>query len=272
MARARRAVRPLRPNPRSAHPPVPRRATTLGQVYADQGAIVTDALHASNLIGATPTGRPEDIEVHPIDRSVYIAFTSAATAPGHLFPNLYGEIWRIEDDAEGAGARFTWMRWKAGGPNDPSQAGHVFAAPDNLSFDPAGHLWIVTDITSSRLNAHPGYTAFANNGMFFVPASGPDAGIALQFASGAMRSRIVGAVMDDGSKHLVPVGAASRRGVRHADRRDDAATRQQLARRPRQSAATTGGCLDPRPLTRPPAAAGLRHALPEQGNRRVAVD
>ena len=182
----------LRPNPSSAHPRIPRRATTLGQVYADQGAIVTDAFHASNLIGATPTGRPEDIEVHPIDRSVYIAFTAAATARGSLFANLYGEIWRIVDEDEGAGTRFMWMRWKAGGPNDPSQAGHVFAAPDNLSFEPAGHLWIVSDITSSRLNAHPAYTAFANNGMFFVPASGPDAGVALQFASAPCEAELAG--------------------------------------------------------------------------------
>jgi secreted PhoX family phosphatase len=183
---------PLRPNPASAHPPIPRRATTLGQVYTDEGAIVTDALQASNLIGATPTGRPEDIEIHPIDRSVYIAFTAGATAPGHLFPNPYGEIWRLVDEADGAGVRFTWMRWKAGGPNDPSQAGHVFAAPDNLVFDPAGHLWIVCDITSSRLNAHSGYTAFANNGMFLVPASGPDSGVALQFASAPCEAEFSG--------------------------------------------------------------------------------
>ena len=67
--------------------------------------------------------------------------------------------------------RFTRVRWKAGGPNDPLQRGHVFAAPDNLSFDPAGHLWVVTDVTTSRLNADPRYTAFENNGMFFVPTS-----------------------------------------------------------------------------------------------------
>jgi hypothetical protein len=183
---------PLRPNPQSAHPPIPRRATTLGQVYANPGAIVTDAFHASNLIGATPTGRPEDIEVHPIDQSVYIAFTGAATSPGHLFPNLYGEIWRIEDENEGAGTRFTWMRWKAGGPNDPGRRGRVFAAPDNLSFEPGGHLWVVTDITTSRLNADERYTTFENNGMFFVPASGTDAGVALQFASAPCEAELAG--------------------------------------------------------------------------------
>lgn len=183
---------PLRPNPESLHAPIPRGAKSLGQVYAGLGAIVTDAFRASNLVGATPTGRPEDIEVHPLDRSVYIAFTGPATARDHLFPNLYGEIWRIVEEGDGTGTRFTWMRWKAGGPNDENRAGHVFAAPDNLAFDPAGNLWIVTDITTVRLNDDARFTTFRNNGMFFVPTSGPEAGVALQFASAPCEAELAG--------------------------------------------------------------------------------
>ena len=183
---------PLRPNPGSDMPAVPRGATTLGQVYADAGAIVTDAYRAANLIGATPTGRPEDVEVHPLDGSVYVAFTEAATARGSLFTNLHGEICRIREEDDVTGVRFTWMRWKAGGPNDPAQRGHVFAAPDNLSFDPNGDLWVVCDITTVRLNGDPRYTAFQNNGMFFIPASGTDAGAARQFASGPCESELTG--------------------------------------------------------------------------------
>ncbi|OFW01550.1 MAG: hypothetical protein A3I61_07380 [Acidobacteria bacterium RIFCSPLOWO2_02_FULL_68_18] len=166
--------------------------TTLGQVYKDLGAIVTDAFSASNLIGATPTGRPEDIEIHPIDRSVYIAFTAEATAQGHLFPNLYGEIWRIVEEGDASGTRFTWMRWKAGGPNQTPRGGRGFAAPDNLAFDPAGNLWVVTDITTVRLNADERFTMFGNNGMFFVPTSGPGAGVALQFASAPCEAELAG--------------------------------------------------------------------------------
>jgi secreted PhoX family phosphatase len=182
----------IRPNPRSSLPAIPRGATTLGQVYANPGAIVTDAFRASNLIGATPTGRPEDIEVHPLDQSVYIAFTAAATAPDHLFPNAYGELWRIVEEGDGTGTRFTWVRWKAGGPNDPRKPGRVFAAPDNLEFDRSGNLWVVTDISSSRINADRRYTAFQNNGMFFVPTSGADAGIARQFASAPCEAELAG--------------------------------------------------------------------------------
>jgi secreted PhoX family phosphatase len=183
---------PLRPTPGTAVPTIPAGATTLGQVYSDLGAMVIDAFRAANLIGATPTGRPEDVEVHPLDKSVYIAFTSAATAPGHLFPNIYGEIWRIEDTDDGTDTHFTWMRWKAGGPADPDLGGHVFAAPDNLAFDPAGNLWIVADISTPALNSDSRYAVFENNGMFFIPTSGVDAGIATQFASAPCEAELAG--------------------------------------------------------------------------------
>src|SRR5688572_4151691 len=182
----------LRPNPESKFPEIPKGSTTLGDVYADLGAIVSDGFRAANLVGATPTGRPEDVEVHPFDGSIYIAFTAHATAPATMFSNTFGQIWRLVDTDQGTGSRFTWMRWMAGGPNDPAQAGHVFAAPDNLSFDRAGNMWIVSDIRSSYLNGDARYTAFMNNGMFFVPTSGADAGRAFQFASGPCESELTG--------------------------------------------------------------------------------
>ena len=181
----------LQPNPMSDIPAIPRRARTLGHVYRDVGAIVTDACRASNLIGATPTGRPEDIEIHPRDGSVYIAFTDIATAPGTMFSNVHGEIWRL-DEEDPAGRRFSWMRWQAGGPNDAAQAGYVYGAPDNLAFDRAGNLWVVTDMKSVRMNAHPEFTTFKNNGMFFVPAAGSEAGRAFQFASAPCEAEFTG--------------------------------------------------------------------------------
>ena len=184
---------PLAPHTGSPHPAIPAGATTLGGVYASQGAIVTDAFQACNLIGATECGRPEDIEVHPGDQSVYIAFTASAERGAHLFSNPYGEIWRIAEVGDGTGLRFTWSRWKAGGPNDPALAGQVFAAPDNLSFDRAGNLWLVTDMSSKVLAGDdPRYRAFGNNGLFFVPATGPHAGTPLQFASGPAECEMTG--------------------------------------------------------------------------------
>jgi secreted PhoX family phosphatase len=185
---------PLNPYPGAVAPPIPTGATTLAGVYGTQGNILIDAYRASNLVGSTPTGRPEDVEVHPLDKSIYIAFTANATAQNSLFTNIYGELVRIvEGAADGTGATFTWQRWKAGGPNDVTQAGHVFAAPDNLSFDAAGNMWVVTDISSANLNGgNPNYTAFQNNGMFFVPTGGAHAGTAFQFVSAPCEAELTG--------------------------------------------------------------------------------
>lgn len=182
----------LAPNPEAVMPEIPHGAGTLGQVYSDIGAIVTDAFRAANLIGATPTGRPEDLEVHPFDRSVFIAFTDRATAAGSPFTNVHGEIVRLVEEGDGTGTRFTWMRWKAGGTQADEKGGDVFAAPDNLVFDRAGNVWVITDIRSDRLNGDERYTTFRNNGMFVVPTTGPQAGRAFQFASGPCESELTG--------------------------------------------------------------------------------
>ncbi len=184
----------LNPYPGSVVPTVPAGATTLGGVYGTQGNILIDAYRASNLAGATPTARPEDVEVHPADNSVYIAFTATSTAQNSLFTNIYGELVRlVEGSPDGTGTTFTWQRWKAGGPNNDALAGHVFAAPDNLSFDKAGNMWVVTDISSANLNGgNANYTAFKNNGLFFVPTAGPHMGTAFQFASGPCEAELTG--------------------------------------------------------------------------------
>ncbi len=184
---------PLRPVPDSPHPAVPTGTSTLGEVYRDQGAILTDAFQASNLIGATPCGRPEDIEVHPADHAVYIAFTAAAERGRDLFANPYGELWRLAEDGDGTGETFTWTRFVSGGPNDASRAGQVFAAPDNLSFDRAGNLWVITDISSKALAGDdPAYAAFGHNGIFVIPVTGPEAGVPRQFASGPAECELTG--------------------------------------------------------------------------------
>lgn len=50
----------------------------LSDFYTSQGAILVDAFLAANLAGGTPTARPEDIEVHPATKEVFIAYTDGA--------------------------------------------------------------------------------------------------------------------------------------------------------------------------------------------------
>jgi secreted PhoX family phosphatase len=127
----------------------------------------------------TPLDRCEDIEVAG-DGTVYAALTNN-TKHG----NFYGQILKITEDGGDAEAEeFAFEVFAAGGP----QTG--FASPDNLAFDPAGNLWIVTDISSSRLDKGI-YETFRNNGAFVMPG-GASGGDVLQFASGPVEAELTG--------------------------------------------------------------------------------
>jgi hypothetical protein len=178
---------PLEPSsdPNDPMPPVPAGARTLGGVYESRGAILMDAYRAANLAGGTPSGRPEDVEVHPSDGSVFVAFTASAHRPG-LWTNRHGEVWRIvEDGGDVTGRGFRWERFAVGGPPDPALAaqGRVFTQPDNLAIDRHGDLWVACDISAETVNQVDPYTVFKNSGFFRIPVTGPDRGQPAQFAS-----------------------------------------------------------------------------------------
>lgn len=130
------------------------------------------------------TNRPEDLEVDE-DGTVYIALTNNSNVN-----DVHGSIRRLREagndpTAVGPGATFTWDDWAAGGPSgrtDPGEQG--FSSPDNLVFDKAGNMWVVTDISSSTLNLpNRPQTFHGNNAVFLVPRTGPNAGVAFRFAN-----------------------------------------------------------------------------------------
>ena len=154
-------------------------------------------------LGATPLDRCEDCEVHPLDKSLYVALTNN-TRHG----NFYGHIVRlVEDNDNCEGNEFTYEVFLAGGP----QTG--LACPDNLAFDKDGNLWVVCDISSDKLakQLKEGekanvYAPFKNNGLFVVPTSGESAGQAFQFASGPIQAELTGPwFSDDGSTLFLSV-------------------------------------------------------------------
>jgi secreted PhoX family phosphatase len=72
---------------------------------------------------------------------------------------------------------FDWEVFATGG------VASGFSCPDNLTFDNAGNLWVLCDISSSRLNKEE-QKPFKNNSMFMIPTTGESKGQAFRFASG----------------------------------------------------------------------------------------
>lgn len=154
-----------------------------GPLFTSQAAVLLDARAAALTMGATPVDRPEDIEIHPHTGHAFVALTN-----NDLHGNFHGQIVRIREAGDAPEATsFQWDLFAVGGP----QSG--FSSPDNLIFDPYGNLWMVTDISSSRVGEPASIYGFqGNNSMFFFATEGPDAGKAVHFASGPVESELTG--------------------------------------------------------------------------------
>ena len=213
------------------------------------GVLLLDAFAMANAVGGTPSARPEDLEVHPGDGSVYIAFTdSTGSAEGspdrRVFPDSagtnsrqYGAIYRLAEDGDDPAAQtFTWGKFVASG--EVAEQGGGFANADNLAFDPAANLWMVTDISTTVQNSpterskgdgtHPGGSRFpgifGNNALFMIPARGPAAGIPHCFATGPMECELTGPT-------FLPDGLGLILSVQHPGERHGRRPAHQPARR-----------------------------------------
>jgi secreted PhoX family phosphatase len=160
---------------------------TLANFYANQGAILSDAFLAGNLAGGTPTARPEDIEISPLDpRVCFVAYTDgAAGSDGYPDSRIFqvaklssaldatqqsGGLYKItEDSADGTGTTFRWERFAQGGEAGQTVSTAIpssnpiadgFGNVDNLVFDSKANLWGVTDMSTTLHNG------------FFVGAAG----------------------------------------------------------------------------------------------------
>ncbi len=149
--------------------------------FQTQADVAVHCHEAALLVGGTPTDRPEDVEISPFDKTVFIAHTN-----NDKHGNFHGHITRFIEEGDDLGAlTFDFEIFAAGG----KQSG--FSAPDNLTFDSLGNLWTVTDMSSSKLNTGI-YTHFANNGMFVIPTIGKNTGEAFQFASAPVEAELTG--------------------------------------------------------------------------------
>jgi secreted PhoX family phosphatase len=204
----------------------------LSDFYPTQGALLCDAFLAANLIGGTPCGRPEDIEVHPDTNAVFIAMTDGiAGSDGYADSRIFqvgkytpainakqppGGLYKIvEDSADGSGMSFHWSVFAAGG-EEGADDGMGFASIDNLAFDRRGNVLGVNDMSTDKHNGfsdtstatlqnitHSSTTPadatnlfgiYGNNFVFYIPISprDPNAGKIIPFAIGPTRCEMTG--------------------------------------------------------------------------------
>jgi len=146
---------------------------------------------AAKLVGATPLDRPEDIKINPITGDVFIALTNNKKAE-----NYHGTILKVSEHfGEYDSLIFDYEDFLIGGKD----AG--FSSPDNLAFDKVGNLFFATDI-SGRSIGKKQYSSFGNNGLFFVPAHGHDAGKVIQIGSAPVDAEFTGLCFDPSGKRM----------------------------------------------------------------------
>ena len=149
--------------------------------FADQMEVLTRTREAAGYVGGSKLSRPEDIEIDPKNGGVFIALTNYVGKNDY-----YGSLLRInEAGGDYAALTFRSDTYLEGGDENG------FACPDNMVFDRRGNLWLTSDISGSYLNRHP-YKSFGNNGLFYLPMSGPDAGKVFQVASAPTDAEFTG--------------------------------------------------------------------------------
>lgn len=182
---------------------------------------------AADKRGATKMDRPEDVEINPVNKRVYVALTNNSnrvagtedeanpviesgtrTSPASpLVPkagNRNGYVMEITP-TDGVHTKST-ARWNlfliCGDPESPetyfagfdkSKVSRI-SCPDNVAFDSAGNLWISTDGALAGLGH--------NDGLFRVPVKGENRGKVECFATMPKGAECCGPFVYDGDKSV----------------------------------------------------------------------
>lgn len=163
--------------------------------FRSQADVLVNCDKASKLAGGTECNRPEDIEINPSDNSIFISFTNNSDKGDY-----FGSIVRIaENENDFESLDFEWEVFAKGG------ADTGFSCPDNLTFDNDGNLWVLCDISTTKLNKDR-QKPFKNNSLFMIPVSGENKGKAFLFASGPVECELCGGTFTpDGSTLFISV-------------------------------------------------------------------
>lgn len=183
---------------------------------------------AADKMTPTKMDRPEDVEVNPVNKKVYVALTNNSnrgtthpadeanpvttsgtrTSPAAPLVNQSGNrngyvLEMTPTDGNHNKNTFTWNLFLiCGDPESPetyfggfnkAQVSRI-SCPDNLTFDSVGNLWISTDGAPTPMGQ--------NDGLFRVPVKGANRGKVEAFLSVPKGAECCGPFIYDGDKSL----------------------------------------------------------------------
>ena len=174
--------------------------------------ILINTRGAADALGATKMDRPEWIDTFPDQLTAIATLTNnsgrgSASAPldaaNPRGPNRYGHIIQWKYDRDWTEDYFYWEHYAlAGDPADPAHGstivGDKYGSPDGLYVDPAGLLWIQTDVSGSTINSGS-YAGFGNNQML---ASDPNTRETRRFLVGPNICEVTGVFMTPDRKTM----------------------------------------------------------------------
>ena len=158
--------------------------------FLSQADVVIEARRASDLLGATPMDRPEDVEPDQKSGRVWLMCTNndrrspeQVDAANPRAANKFGHIIEIrEPNGDFAATRSRWeILIRCGDPSDPATGAAWnpatskdgwFGSPDNGAVDPAGRLWVATDGNDDTGSA---------DGLWAITTDGPERGTGRAF-------------------------------------------------------------------------------------------
>jgi secreted PhoX family phosphatase len=178
--------------------------------FSSQGEVLAKTRQAADLLGATKMDRPEDFETNPVTGKVYLVCTNNSNrtleevdAANPRPFNYAGHIVEItEDGNDHAATTFAWDIFIIAGDVNDSGTWYggfdenvsSFAAPDNITFDTLGNMWISTDGMPGNL---PG-----NDGLFVAATEGEERGLSRQFFSTVLGAECSGPVFNPDNSAL----------------------------------------------------------------------
>jgi hypothetical protein len=165
--------------------------------WVDQADVLIRTRMAGDAVGATRLHRPEWVAANAVTGDVFVTLTNGsgnnAAVNGNRDPNPYGHILRF-NEVQNDDTAFRWDLFLLAG--DPAYDARVpvdqplFGSPDGIWVDPAGIVWIQTDISNSSQNlASRGYDRIGNNAIL---AADPRTGEVKRFMTGPRGCEITG--------------------------------------------------------------------------------